>query len=217
MTESFRCHMKLCVVGALFTLLLVANGGCIKAAPSAPVDVAPPALPPTAAVVPADGFQDTAPPSDSVPAHPIFNSCVLHAGDASVRRRQPLLPDGSLGPETTLASCSFSAECVQVKRRVTPGDGFVSMNCHHESCVCSFDPMAPKDAATSFSFQADEACASGEVAERLFRRWCLSGSEKGRWPSRQGAASWKLRGGSASATSHGHRGGRAWRRPAQNP
>ncbi len=113
--------------------------------------------------------------SPALTAHPIFNECVLHAGDVNVRRRQPLLPDGGLGPAVVISACAFNAECVRAKGKSSPGDGFVHMECSGRDCFCAYQSANTGNREVSVSFAIEEACDSAAKAESNFVQRCLSG------------------------------------------
>jgi hypothetical protein len=121
---------------------------------------------------------DTAAAPNAFRAHPIFNNCVLHAGDVKVQRRRALFADGGVGPEVTTASCDFNAECSRVKGKFDPGDGSVSMECVGGNCTCSYLSNAKGSRPSAIPFQTEKPCDSTARAEQLFTETCLSGMWK---------------------------------------
>jgi len=45
---------------------------------------------------------------DASPAHPIFNDCVLHAGNVNVQRQQARFADGGVGPQVVSSGAPLS-------------------------------------------------------------------------------------------------------------
>jgi len=125
---------------------------------------------------------DAAPPDASI-SHPIFNNCVLHAGNVKVQRRQALFADGGVGPEIVNSSCDINAECSRIKGTPSAGDGSVSMDCIGELCTCTYLSSSKGSHPVSQKFKPDKPCDSAAQAELLLTKNCLSGMFKASDPS----------------------------------
>lgn len=113
--------------------------------------------------------------ADNGPASEITAPCVLHAGDSRHHHREILKPKGKPGGVVELAECSFSAECIWVQGKASPGDGNVGVECSGRQCTCRQTILARPATPIIFTFAIDTPCSTTEEAQRLLVEHCMKG------------------------------------------
>jgi hypothetical protein len=111
--------------------------------------------------------------ADAGPVQLAVSRCVLHAGESGKKTRRIKGPGGVPQPATVTDRCSMNAECIESKGKVTPGDGFVAVDCEASACTCTVEVLGPTPSTSSSRFEIAAPCTSPEQAGVLLRERCL--------------------------------------------